>query len=650
MSGKSRLGLAAGIMSLVAAGTATGAKADGLECADAMRAFNTIAAKKHVLTIGRTPAEARRLITDNPAFIRMFVDNLMSQLDPEHLVFTQDDLRTLLKTTADQFHDLLDGRPDCGLVAVFSAAYESALEQRRSLSPTLESLDPAAINALADTMDAIDERNRDYVKNRYSWAAAPSDIPGRFRLSVAYKLKRLKSQFEGRDIDNAVLLHAAYMHTVRSRENGVINKIEAEDYPSIVLNNLMKSLDPYSSFEAGVKTFKAATSAQTNYVGLGFNNSWVTYDGILLKTIAPDSPIVKADIRPGDLVVSVNGHSLAGLSNEDMGGRLHCQSEGSPMTLGLLRGGQAMTKDMQCASIKREAMEEEPAHRLEILKTPEGRNILYITLLKFTQHSYADLIHDVEEKESVSDIQGYMLNMRGNPGGFNVASLDTAGVFLHSSLKARETVADGTAEGRETEMADLYQDNALTKPLVILTDEESASSSEHTACDLQDYNRGIVISDKAQTYGKGTGFEEFVPATEAGLPADTGFFTLSNMYFFCPSGRSTQLDGVRPDILVGNDPKPRIPLMTDLPNAIPRPLRPAPSIIKTKWIDDSCKRSFIASLKKEDIEQPVANHDTTVSAGLRVLDRWIGSKDQCMFANRDETPRPLSPYRNGPAQ
>ena len=168
----------------------------------------------------------------------------------------------------------------------------------------------------------------------------------------------------------------------------------------------------------------------------------------------------------------------------------------------------------------------------------EANNFGYIRITTFNEQTDAGLKRAVEsiKKEAGQKLQGYVLDLRNNPGGL----LDQAVAVSDAFLEKGEIVS---TRGRRSDDATRYNakpgDLAEGLPMVVLINAGSASASEIVAGALQDHRRAVVLGTKS--FGKGS-VQTIIP-----LPGN-GAIRLTTARYYTPSGRSIQAKGIEPDI------------------------------------------------------------------------------------------------------
>ena len=264
------------------------------------------------------------------------------------------------------------------------------------------------------------------------------------------------------------------------------------------------------------------------FEGIGANVS-MRRDGRLI-IVAPlrGSPAGAAGIRPGDVVLEVDGVDIQGLSLLEAVSRIR-GPRGSTVLLLVLHLGQIDPVEI---SVIRDVI---PLTSV-LLRSAPGDRIAHIRLTTF----YADTAEELSDtiKEAVADgAEGLILDVRDNPGGLLQSVVDVVSQFVEDGLVLYEI--DGS--GRRTNWKVRSGGVALEIPMVLLTNEFSASASEILAGALQDHGRATVIG--ATTFGKGS-------VNMLKRLSNGGGLYLTFARWYTPAGRLIHGNGVEPDIEV----------------------------------------------------------------------------------------------------
>ncbi|MEH1888438.1 MAG: S41 family peptidase [Nostoc sp.] len=248
-----------------------------------------------------------------------------------------------------------------------------------------------------------------------------------------------------------------------------------------------------------------------------------------LTVIAPiqGTPAFRAGILPDDIIVQINGQRTQGMKIEDAVKRI-LGPVGTKVVLTIQRGNQSQTFKLTRANIA--------IHPVTYnTQTTAVGKIGYIRLPEFTQTAPQEMHRAIQALEK-QQVQGYVLDLRSDPGGLLDASLQIASMWLKEgaivSLVNRDQVKDSyNASGHPL----------TNKPLVILVDKGSASASEILSGALQDDNRARLVGTR--TFGKG-----LVQSVEP--LSDGSALKLTIAKYYTPKGRDINHVGIAPDINV----------------------------------------------------------------------------------------------------
>ncbi|HHW4680417.1 MAG TPA: S41 family peptidase, partial [Xylella taiwanensis] len=307
------------------------------------------------------------------------------------------------------------------------------------------------------------------------------------------------------------------------------------------VRGLLSELDPHSTYFD--KEDADAFDEQTNGVYDGIGVELQEQSDNTLKVIAPidDTPAARAGLRPGDLIVAINGKPLA---NVDAMKPLRGEP-GSQVTLTIVRDKNTKPFDM---TIKRETIHVASV-RSRMLEPGYG----YIRISIFQADTGNDFSKHLEQlkQQAGGKLRGLLVDLRSNPGGLLTAAVQIADALLDQgnivSTRGRISASDVRFDATPGDLLD-------GAPLMVLVDAGSASASEVLVGALSDNQRARVIG--SCTFGKGS--------VQTLLSLDNGdSVKLTTARYYTPSGRSIQARGIVPDLLL----KPDAGAAADVPSS-----------------------------------------------------------------------------------
>jgi carboxyl-terminal processing protease len=305
-----------------------------------------------------------------------------------------------------------------------------------------------------------------------------------------------------------------------------IKKASAEEIYKIVFDAALLRLDRYSRY-ATAEQARENRASRSGFVGIGVRIR--QDDGVTrVVVVFPETPAERAGLKAADAIVKIDGIGITGMPLHDVVRRLRGPN-GSQVRLSVAR--KTEKKQLSINIIR--------AHVIAntvFLKRDGG--IAYVRLTRFNQHTSTELAEAVRKvrRSSGDDFKGVILDLRDNPGGLLDQAVEVSDMFLTGGQIV-------STEGRHPGSFQRYSagagDIAGGKPLVVLINGRSASSSEIVAAALQDLNRAVLVG--SNSFGKGTVQSVFR------LPNE-GELVLTWSRFHAPSGYALQDLGVLPTV------------------------------------------------------------------------------------------------------
>ena len=299
-----------------------------------------------------------------------------------------------------------------------------------------------------------------------------------------------------------------------------------ESYEAI--RGMLASLDdPYTRFldPREFKEMQIDTSGELSGVGIQLSLDKDTKELVVVSPIE-GSPASRAGVQPKDVIVSIDGKTTKGMSTEDAVKLIRGQA-GTSVKLQLRRSGKVVESALVRERIELHAVDS------RVNAGPNGTRIGYIRLKQFNANAAKDMAAALKDLES-KDVQGYVLDLRSNPGGLLMASIAIARQWLDEGVIVSTKTRDGIQDIKRATGRALTQ-----RPLVVLVNEGSASASEILSGALQDNHRAVVVGEK--TFGKG-----LVQSVRS--LSDGSGMTVTIAKYLTPNGRDIHKHGIDPDV------------------------------------------------------------------------------------------------------
>ena len=266
-----------------------------------------------------------------------------------------------------------------------------------------------------------------------------------------------------------------------------------------------------------------------NYAGIGVQITNLN-ETITVTAVFRGTPAEESGLQVGDLIIEVNDESTEGWTTGDASSAIRGEV-GTTVNLAIARQG--LTAPLR-PTVRRDSVHVSAAEADLV-----GSNVAYISLDRVARGS-------ADEVEAAlfrfSDARGFILDLRGNPGGYLDESLSISDLFLDEGAllaSAESRVPGEPGRSMDESWAAETPDRIPGKPVIVLVDRYSASASEIIAGALQDHDRALVIGER--TFGKGV-FQNVFRLTE------TRHLRLTTGEWYTPLGRSLH----RPRTVQGN--------------------------------------------------------------------------------------------------
>jgi len=306
------------------------------------------------------------------------------------------------------------------------------------------------------------------------------------------------------------------------------------------INGMLSSLDPHSEYMNPKSYKEMQTTTRGEFGGLGIE---VTMEDSTVKVVTPidDTPAARAGIRAGDVITELDGTSVQGMQLNQVVDKIKGPVN-TEIALTIRRPG---VTDPINVKLTRALIQINP------IKWHVEGDVGYVKLSQFNEHAYEKL-KDAIQKASVQigpdKVKGWILDLRNDPGGLLDQAIQVSNAFLDKG----EIVSTRGRNADESQRFTARPGGDLTngKPLIVLINGGSASSSEIVAGALQDHRRATILGTRS--FGKAS-VQTIIPIGPNG-----GALRLTTARYYTPAGRSIQAKGIEPDIEVLQDPPPEL--------------------------------------------------------------------------------------------
>ncbi len=484
--------------------------------------------------------------------------DFLDQLDPYRSFFYEKDIEEF-----DAYKYKLDDAIKQKDLTFFDLAYTRLIQRIQEANELQSSILEKPFDFTKDESINLDYEKLKYVRTK-------RELRNRLRLDLKLDVLNLyyytkEEQLSGLDESGDKEFLSDEEIEIKSRKEIAENKkdfyesikdLKREDYFSVFLNTIVENFDPHTYYFAPVAKDRFDTQMSGQFQGIGARLQKKNGE-IRVTDIISGGPAWRNDeLKAGDVIQKVKQEDEEEPLNV-VGMRLPDAIEfikgpkGTKVTLTVKTKLDGSTKDI---TIERDIVELEEVYAKSSKVEKDGVNYGLINLPKF----YFDM-ENYKEKNAATDvkkeiirlkqegIEGLVIDLRNNGGGSLKTVVDIAGLFIKEGPVVQVASNGDTPEVLEDRDPSIVWDG----PLVILVNEISASASEILAAAVQDYGRGIIIGGK-QTYGKGTvqnvvDLNKWVRNNQSG---DLGALKVTTQKFYRVDGGSTQLEGVKSDVVV----------------------------------------------------------------------------------------------------
>ncbi|NRB60151.1 MAG: carboxy terminal-processing peptidase [Winogradskyella sp.] len=469
------------------------------------------------------------------------IDDQLQSYDLTFFNLTHQRLLERIEESKKLYTEILEKPFDYSKDETFVADYEALdyVKNKREMKERWRQ--QLKFSSIANYDAALEERNSDLSSNNL-----PESV---FNEDTATEKLEKKSEKE--------IESEARLETKQSLDDlyDFIKDRRREDWFAVYMNAIVNEFDPHTAYYAPEDKDRFDVAISGNFEGIGARLQ-KRRNAIVVTELISGGPAWRAnELEVGDHILKVKQEdeeepvNVVGMRLDDAI-KFIKGPKGTVVTL-TLKKVDGTTQDI---NITRDVVEIEETYAKSSTVDKDGKTFGVINLPKF----YINF-EDYNKRNAASDIkkevirlkeqgmEGLVLDLRNNGGGSLQTVVDIVGLFIEDGPVVQVKTTGEPKEVLKDEDKSIIWDG----PLVILVNELSASASEILAAAMQDYKRGIVIGSK-QTYGKGTvqivfDLNRMVRNNSNG---DMGALRFTTQKFYRINGGSTQLEGVKSDVVV----------------------------------------------------------------------------------------------------
>ncbi|MXZ74451.1 MAG: S41 family peptidase [Gemmatimonadetes bacterium] len=317
---------------------------------------------------------------------------------------------------------------------------------------------------------------------------------------------------------------------IRAKYVDDLNEGEAID---AAIRGMLGTLDPYTEFLAKKQSDEMKMmQIQGKYGGLGIRIQ-KQENALVVVALFDDTPAFDVGLQTGDRIVRIEESSTADIDVSQAADLLR-GSPGTSVKISVSREGEDAFIDF---TVTRAIITIPVVPFVGMLEGDTG----YIKLNQFTEDASMQVEQALKQLQA-QGAGGYLLDLRGNPGGLLEQAVDVAGKFLPEDRLIVYTMGRPGSDQRSYHAPESY--TLEDAPLVVLVDRFSASASEIVAGAIQDWDRGVVAGQP--TFGKAS-VQQIFPMNQGTA------LKITTARYYTPSGRLIQKTGEREDESVASD-------------------------------------------------------------------------------------------------
>lgn len=307
----------------------------------------------------------------------------------------------------------------------------------------------------------------------------------------------------------------------KALQTSYVDSIDANKSMNTAINAMLDEIDPYTEYISEADQDEFLTISTGEYGGIG------SYIGerngkVFVSEPREGSPAQKGGLKPGDVFITIDGDSVAGLHTSDVSKRLKGQA-GTKVAIKVRRP--YVTDSILDIELVREKIELDPVPYYGVVKD----NIGYIQLTTFNEKTFPKVRDALLALKADPRVKSLVLDLRGNGGGLLESAVQVVGLFVPKGTEVVRTRGKGLLNEKIYKTTQKPVDTEI--PIAVIVNGGSASAAEIVTGALQDLDRAVIVGERS--FGKG-----LVQSTRQ-LPYN-GLLKVTIAKYYIPSGRLIQ--------------------------------------------------------------------------------------------------------------
>lgn len=494
----------------------------------------------------------------NDVFSENVYTSYLENIDGQHRFFLKSDINAF-----NSYRYLIDDEIKNTQVEFFNLSFEKLMERMSQVEGFYKSLLETPFD-----FSIKDEINLDFKKASHAKNLIELRVIWRKRLKLnALERFTSKKDEEAQKLEKDVTYVMKTDNELEEKAREIIsenmdafferyNDLNRKDWFSIYINSIVLQFDPHTSYLAPSDKDRFDASMSGEFEGIGARLQKRNQEVKIVEVIS-GGPVWRDELLEiGDIILKVaqpnkEAIDISGMRLDD--------------SIKLIKGPKGTQVILTIKSVDGSIEEVKVTRDVVILEETYARSSLikndeesfglielpkfYINFQDYNQRNAATDVKKELEQLKQKNVKGIILDLRNNGGGSLKTVVEMAGYFI----KEGPVVQVKSTGGKKEVLKDIDPSIVWGGPLVILVNEFSASASEIIAAALQDYKRAIILGSN-QTFGKGTvqNIFDLNKMITGGTYGDLGALKVTTDKFYRINGRSTQLEGVKSDVVFPN--------------------------------------------------------------------------------------------------